>query len=404
MSELPDGWERTTIGELTDEVFKHRPEDRPYEEFLYVDISSIDNALNRITEARQVVGKDAPSRARQLLQSGDTVLSTVRTYLKNTAIVPPYLDGATASTGFSVLRPKPHVDPRFLFHRVLENGFVNQLSERQTGTSYPAVRDRDVRAMALTIPSLPEQQRIVEVIEERFSRLDAGVESLQRAKRNLTRFRRAAVLSAFDLEWPTEPLGEIAEVSGGIQKQPKRRPSRNPYPYLRVANVLRGELDLTDIAYMELFKGELERYHLEPGDLLIVEGNGSASQIGRSASWDGAVEDCVHQNHIIRARPSPDIDPRFLNLYWNSPTAIRCITQVAASTSGLYTLSTSKVKAVPVPVPPLDLQQSVVAEVERQFSIIDAMAKTIDDGLRRASTLRQSILSQAFSGKLTGAA
>src|SRR5579863_8682809 len=104
--------------------------------------------------------------------------------------------------------------------------------------------------------------------------------------------------------WEWVETGSIAEVQGGIQKQPKRKPVANMYPFLRVANVPRGRLDLSDVHKVELFDGEIERYRLRLGDLLVVEGNGSLEQIGRAAQWGGEIEDCVHQNHLIRVRPS----------------------------------------------------------------------------------------------------
>src|SRR6266568_5333732 len=92
--------------------------------------------------------------------------------------------------------------------------------------------------------------------------------------------------------WSLMRISDIGEVRGGIQKQGKRRPVKNKYPFLRVANVLRGRLNLDEIHEVELFDGELERYRLESGDLLVVEGNGSPDQIGRAAMWDGSVPKC----------------------------------------------------------------------------------------------------------------
>jgi type I restriction enzyme S subunit len=85
--------------------------------------------------------------------------------------------------------------------------------------------------------------------------------------------------------WAWASLAQISEVQGGIQKQPKRTPKNNAFPYLRVANVYRGRLDLSEIEYMELFNGELEKLRLQTDDLLIVEGNGSPNEIGRMAIW-----------------------------------------------------------------------------------------------------------------------
>ncbi|MCC7493997.1 MAG: hypothetical protein IT204_16690 [Fimbriimonadaceae bacterium] len=199
--------------------------------------------------------------------------------------------------------------------------------------------------------------------------------------------------------WCWASVAQIGAVQGGIQKQPKRAPKSNAYPYLRVANVLRDRLDLSVMEAMELFGGELERLRLEAGDLLIVEGNGSRDQIGRSAVWTGKIGNCVHQNHIIRVRPRCG-SPAFLNLYWNSPLGAGRVFDVAASTSGLYTLSVSKVMSLPVAVPPEAEQAIVVAEAERLLAAAEHVERLLSANGARAARLRQSILKQAFEGKL----
>lgn len=206
-------------------------------------------------------------------------------------------------------------------------------------------------------------------------------------------------LPALPEGWGWATVAQIAEVQGGIQKQPKRRPASHAFPFLRVANVLRGRLDLTEVHRIELFDGELEKLRLRAGDLLIVEGNGSKTEIGRSALWGDEITDCVHQNHIIRVRPQFG-SSKFLNAYWNSPDGTRRVSETAASTSGLYTLSVAKVNRLPVPLLPLVEQELILAEVERRLSVVDEIETQIEASLKRASRLRQSILKRAFEGRL----
>jgi type I restriction enzyme S subunit len=199
--------------------------------------------------------------------------------------------------------------------------------------------------------------------------------------------------------WCWASIEQFCDVQGGIQKQPKRQPASNAFPFLRVANVLRNRLELTEVHKIELFNGELERLRLKVGDLLIVEGNGSRTEIGRSAIWCGEIDPCVHQNHIIRLRPSAGL-PHYLNAYWNSPFGNGRIMEMAASTSGLYTLSVGKVNSVPVPLPPLIEQLEIVNILSERLSQLDAAEIAIGHGLQRAARLRQSILKQAFEGRL----
>jgi type I restriction enzyme S subunit len=200
--------------------------------------------------------------------------------------------------------------------------------------------------------------------------------------------------------WTWASLAQLSEIQGGIQKQPKRAPRSNAFPYLRVANVYRGRLDLSEIEYMELFGEELEKLRLQTGDLLIVEGNGSPSEIGRMAIWRGEIANCVHQNHIIRARLIGGTVPIFFASYWNSPMGSGEVLRLAGSTSGLFTLSVSKVGRLPIPLAPLEEQIRIVAELELRLSRLAAMEISAAHNSVRADRLRQSILMRAFEGRL----
>lgn len=206
-------------------------------------------------------------------------------------------------------------------------------------------------------------------------------------------------LSSLPEGWCWATFDQCAQVQGGLQKSPSRAPKQNHYPYLRVANVLRGWLDLSSLQRFELADDELEKLRLEHGDLLIVEGNGSVSEIGRSAIWRGEVADCVHQNHIIRARFAAVI-PEYADLFVNSPIGQQYMRKVASSTSGLNTLSVGKVKSIVFPLPPAVEQAAVVEAVNEKLSQIHALEAEVDHGLARARRLRQVILKAAFEGKL----
>ncbi len=116
--------------------------------------------------------------------------------------------------------------------------------------------------------------------------------------------------------------------------------------------------------------------------------------------WCGEVDDCVHQNHIIRVRPLAGVIPKYVNLFLNSPDGQKAIQWVASSTSGLYTLSIGKIEKLPLALPPTDEQEAIVEAVEDQLSVIDHVEADLDAKLASAQALRQSILRHAFIGKL----
>lgn len=145
---------------------------------------------------------------------------------------------------------------------------------------------------------------------------------------------------------------------------------------------------------------EAKKVRLEKGDLLIVEGNGSLDQIGRVALWDGSIKNCGHQNHLIRARCRAMVSPAFLLMFLLSPRGRARIEKQAASTSGLHTLSVSKVQRLPVPLCSLPEQQEIVRLLDEQFEVIARNEREIDGALRQSEVLRQAILQKAFTGRL----
>ncbi|MGA8940067.1 MAG: restriction endonuclease subunit S [Acidobacteriaceae bacterium] len=470
---LPKSWVSCTVAVVTVPVEKIDPgqlQDRP---FSYVDISSIDNRTNHVTAPKQMRLSDAPSRARQLVKSGDVVFSTVRPYLRNIAQIPDALDGEIASTGFAVLRAAAGVDPKYLFYKATSNPFVSALSGEQYGVSYPAVRDEQVRAQTLELPPTNEQRRIVAKIDDLFSELDKGVEALTTAREQLKTYQQALLKHAFEgkltedwrarhpdrvqtpaerlrslraeadarfakaldtweatrkkqgallkpqrhavtgnaeipehladhctAQWAWLRLGDVSDVTGGLTKSPKRSALPLTMKYLRVANVYADHLDLDDVTEIGVTDDEFEHVRLQPGDILVVEGNGSVEQIGRVAVWGGEIPDVSHQNHLIRVRFFPDMSPRFFLSFLMSPLGRDLIVREASSTSGLHTLSISKVAGLPVPVPTAEEQEALLAALDGPMSEIEKLAEEIEAAFARCSALRQSILKQAFSGQL----
>jgi type I restriction enzyme, S subunit len=194
--------------------------------------------------------------------------------------------------------------------------------------------------------------------------------------------------------WKWQRVTDLYEVAGGIQKTPQRTPVSNFFPYLRVANVQRGRLDLTQIEYFELFDGELEKRSLQSGDLLIVEGNGSDKEIGRCAIWNGEIDDCVHQNHIIRARPIGHDGQLFTLVFLNSPCGMAEMKSLAITTSGLYSLSVGKIREILIPFPPLAEQHRIVAEIDRLMGMCDRLEESIEAAKGKQTDLLNALMSQ----------
>lgn len=412
--DLPANWRMAALGEVLARIeagASFRCEERPPEdgETGVAKVSAVTWGTYNEEESKTVLDAGRINE-RLLVRPGDFLFSRANTINLVGACVIARQVNRRVMLSDKILRF--HVRgalPEFVLYFLRSSGGRAEIERLSTGNqeSMRNIGQDRIRAIRLPLAPLPEQRRIVAALEEHLSALDAAVAGLVRARANVTRYR-AAVLDeavhagtdALPAGWQWTSLGEISDVQGGIQKQPKRAPVSNHYPFLRVANVHRGRLVLDEVHRIELFGAELSRLRLERGDLLIVEGNGSQSEIGRMAVWDGSIENCVHQNHIIRARPREGVSSEYLAFYWNSPSGARRVQAVASSTSGLHTLSVAKVKGIPVPLPPFEEQQRIVESVGVRLAVADRTLDDIDVQRARAARLRQSILQSAFSGGL----
>lgn len=409
MSKLPVGWAEARLDELlaaepaaiTDGPFGSNLKREHYTDAgpRVIRLQNIGNGAFR-GERAYISVERFEALKRHDARPGDVIVAALGETLPRACVVPSGLGPAIVKADCIRVRLHPRVNERFV-SAMLNSPAVRRVATGEiSGVGRPRLNLAKIRAIRIPVPPAGEQDRIVAAIEEQFTRLDDGERSLTGAKLRVAALRKAVLAAAVtDVDrWVL--TSEVAEVQGGIQKQPTRRPVENRFPFLRVANVGRNQLDLADVHGVELFKGELARYGLQPGDLLVVEGNGSPGQIGRSALWRGEIANCVHQNHLIRVRPGPLILPEYLALYWNAPQAAERLRAIASSTSGLYTLSTAKVKSIPIPVVGLDEQRRIVAETERHLSLLGAVATAIDHALTRSEHLRRSLLERAFSGRL----
>ncbi len=200
--------------------------------------------------------------------------------------------------------------------------------------------------------------------------------------------------------WHWTSVGALGDVSGGITKNASKTNLPVTLPYLRVANVYANELRLDDIAEIGVTQAESVRALLVKGDLLVVEGNGSIDQIGRVAVWSGKISPCLHQNHLIKVRFAINGLERFV-LYWLlSPDGREQVVRAASSTSGLHTLSLSKVASLPAPLAPLPEQHRIVEAIESYFTRLDDAVATLERVQRNLKRYRASVLKAAVEGRL----
>lgn len=324
----------------------------------------------------------------------DDILLSVRAPVGPTNLA---LDRVCIGRGLTAIRPKDGLLAKYLLYYF--KFFEGQLQAKGTGTTFKAITQDVVKNLEIEIPPVEEQLRIVARIEELFSQLDDAEATLQKTKAQLALYRQAVYASAYKGMTADHSIVEYFEIAGGITKNATRSSLRLKRPYLRVANVYYNRLDLSDIKEIGITKAEVEKCTLAKNDLLFVEGNGSQSQISRVAIWDGSIPDIVHQNHIIKGRPNGSMLPEFALFYLISAEGRKQITEVAKSTSGLYTLSTDKVRKLKIPYCSIEAQRDIIDEIDERLSMCDSIEETILKVLTQITATKQAILKQAFQNR-----
>ena len=367
------------------------------------------------------------------------------------------------STEFHVLRPYKDVSGDFLLYFLLQDAFRGEAQGHMAGTAGQLrVPAGFLEEAAFVLPPVAEQRRIVAEIEKQFTRLDASVAALKRVQANLKRYRASVLKAACEgklvptevdiaraegrdyepasvllkrilaerrVRWesqekrrgkhkePVAPdtsdlpelpegwvwatLAQISDVKGGVTKGKRYRAgeSLTEVPYLRVANVQRGYLDLSEIKTIKVTQEVADQLALVPGDILFTEG-GDRDKLGRGWVWNGEVEGCIHQNHVFRSRLLlSEMNSEFVS-WWGNSFGQTFFNQSGKQTTNLASINLLVLSGFPIPIPPLAEQHRIAAEVERRLSIIRQAEAVVETNLTRAERLRQSILKQAFSGKL----
>lgn len=202
-------------------------------------------------------------------------------------------------------------------------------------------------------------------------------------------------------EWSWITLDSFAAITSGVTKG-KRYYNQDTVqlPYLRVANVQDGFLDLTEVKTIGVPPYELDKYKLEYGDVLYTEG-GDKDKVGRGAMWRNEIPNCIHQNHVFRARIVSDIvNSVYCSMFSRTRIAKNYFFKNAKQTTNLASINLGVLSGMPFPLPSIAEQEAIVELLDSKFSIIENLEKSVQESLTQTEALRQSILKKAFEGTL----
>lgn len=377
----------TTIGDVTERISTWNPSKaREPSSFEYIDLSAVDNGLKAITAPTQLFSAEAPSRARQIVATGDVLVSTVRPNLNAVAVVPPALDGATASTGFTVLRPTDRVFGRYLFHWVRSDAFITDMVRKATGASYPAVSDRIVKESLLPLPPLDEQRRIAAVLDQ----VDALRAKRLQALEHLDDLAQSIFLDLFGhplsnpRAWPMKPIGELGKVTTG-KTPPTTSPGMfdGPVPF-----VTPGDLNsMSPVKRTVTDAGAARSRTVRPGATLVCCIGATIGKVGRAEMTSAFNQ----QINAIEWGPEVDDAYGFMSMRFRKTLVAR----LGASTT-LPLLPKSQFVKILLPVPPIAMQRAfsdMLTTLADTTVLYSTQSKQLD-------SLVESLQSRAFAGLL----
>jgi type I restriction enzyme S subunit len=316
--------------------------------------------------------------------------------LNGVALVPPELDGATASTGFCVLRPRVNqLDTRFLYQWVKSPRFVSDMVRKATGASYPAVSDRIVCESKLPLPPLPEQRRIAAILDK----ADALRAKRRAALAQLDTLNQSIFLDMFGdpatnpKGWPVRKVGDLLE--SAAYGTSTKAGTVGEFPVLRMNNVTTtGEIDATDLKFMDLEDNERHRYLVRTGDVLFNRTN-SAELVGKTAIYRGT-RSMAYAGYLIRLRVNADNDPEYLTAFLNTKFAKRALRGMCKSIIGMANINATEIQAMQVAAPPSQMQREFAGRV----TAIQRLKAAHRTQLAEFDALFSSLQHRAFRGEL----
>ena len=310
------------------------------------------------------------------------------------------------------LTPATDVDPLFLYHQLsLRAGDILRRTVKP-GTTVQSVDFRALKQVEIALPPLPEQRAIAARLATIGASLEGARAQVKDVLRSLYAYERAALLQALlaqpqksghrtkPADAPLVVLGDIAEIQGGLALGRRHRGAELvSRPYLRVANVQRGRLDLDNVKEVLVTSAEADRHRLEPGDILMNEG-GDRDKLGRGWVWKGEIQECLHQNHVFRVRlKDKAFPPEFLSHYANEIGREYFLSE-AKQTTNLASISKSKLGKLPISLPSAESARAALTALEEQTRWVATLRSQAQAIIAAIDAAQRAAYRKAFEGRL----
>lgn len=404
MTALPASWTEVQISELADIVSGATPSTKEPafwgddvrwvtpDDLSRLDATVIDRGRRNLSDA----GYAACSA--QMMPAGSIVMSS-RAPIGHLAIA-----GAPLCTnqGCKSFVPADGIDSRYLYWYLKH--MVPKIQEMGSGTTFAEVSGKVAATIPVVVAPSAEQLRIVEELERRLSHVEAAVGGLTLARTRIRLAREATlskIVSDSDGRWPSKSLGDLLREPLRNGRSAPTASNGDGIRTFTLTAVTRRDFSEANTKQAVGDAASVEGLWAQPGDIFIQRSN-TPELVGSAALYDGPPDFAVFPDLLIRVRPKTELVlPEWVDLVLRAPSTRAYFRSVAQGLAGsMPKISQPKIAALPVPVPELGEQATLVAEADRRLSLIDAAERTIEKGLKQADQLRASLLSAAFSGRL----
>jgi type I restriction enzyme S subunit len=403
---LPHGWRWVKLGEVC-EVTKlagfEYTEHVKYcltGEYIALRAQNVRNSGLDLQNVVYITKETASHLSRSKLSAGDVVMTFIGANIGEATCIDTN-DTFYCAPNIAKITPNPKIIYHQFLARVIHSPIIRQQIEAlNKSTAQPSLSMENIRDFYIVLPPLAEQKRIAAIAQkaDRLRRTRSYALQLSDTYLQSVFLEMFGELVTNPKGWRFQELVELADIASGVTKGQNFNGKKTvEVPYLRVANVQDGYLDLSEIKTIQALPSEIENLRLEKGDVLMTEG-GDFDKLGRGAIWNCQIENCIHQNHIFRVRTNsrlvlPNFFAAFLLTRYSKTYFLKCSKQ----TTNLATINMTQLKGLPVPLPPLPLQEKFV-QIVQKFERLRTQQR---EGDRQAEHLFQTLLHRAFRGELT---
>ena len=388
---LPDGWEWQELADVVVKTENLNPLKHAEQLWTYIDISSVDRDRFAVTDPKEMLGKDAPSRAKKHVQLNDVIFATTRPNLKNIALIREEYSSPVASTGFCVLRANKKILPAYLFYFVTTDFVQSQIEPYVGGASYPAITDGNLKKAPIPIPSIDEQKRIVEKLDALLTRIDTAIEHLH-SKLDLSKQLFDSILDEFFKlpECDAVPLTEVVDFIGGSQPPKSQFSDIQKEGYVRLIQIR----DYKSDNYIVYVDSASTKKFCTKDDVMIGRYGPPVFQILRGL--DGA-----YNVALMKAVPNEDVLTKdYLFWFLQSPSIQNYVIGISQRAAGQSGVNKKALEKYLIPVPSKTMQNDIVDKVGQLVSKSRNLEAEVTAEITSLNQLKASILDSAFKGEL----